>query len=100
MTNAGSCVKINLAFAGVAHLVERDLAKVEVASSSLVARSKNETPSFRMGFHFCDCRLRLEQGSSEEAETGTDGTPKENTYGRFRRGPWKARGQTEKPEAG
>ena len=27
--------------AGVAHLVERDLAKVEVASSSLVARSKN-----------------------------------------------------------
>ena len=32
-----------LAFAGVAHLVERDLAKVEVASSSLVARSKNTT---------------------------------------------------------
>ena len=29
-----------LAFAGVAHLVERDLAKVEVASSSLVARSR------------------------------------------------------------
>ncbi len=28
-------------FAGVAHLVERDLAKVEVASSSLVARSKS-----------------------------------------------------------
>ena len=27
--------------AGVAHLVERDLAKVEVASSSLVARSTN-----------------------------------------------------------
>ena len=26
--------------AGIAHLVERDLAKVEVASSSLVARSK------------------------------------------------------------
>ena len=33
---------IHLAFAGVAHLVERDLAKVEVASSSLVARSKLE----------------------------------------------------------
>ena len=31
-----------LAFAGVAHLVERDLAKVEVASSSLVARSKKK----------------------------------------------------------
>ena len=27
-------------YASVAHLVERDLAKVEVASSSLVARSK------------------------------------------------------------
>ena len=33
---------ICLAFAGVAHLVERDLAKVEVASSSLVARSKKK----------------------------------------------------------
>ena len=40
MTNPASRVIINLAFAGVAHLVERDLAKVEVASSSLVARSK------------------------------------------------------------
>ena len=37
-------------FAGVAHLVERDLAKVEVASSSLVARSKNTTLS---GGVFC-----------------------------------------------
>ena len=40
--------------AGVAHLVERDLAKVEVASSSLVARSKI-TPSDRVVF-FCICR--------------------------------------------
>ena len=30
----------NQAFAGLAHLVERHLAKVEVASSSLVTRSK------------------------------------------------------------
>ncbi len=29
--------------AGIAHPVERHLAKVEVASSSLVARSKNKT---------------------------------------------------------
>ena len=43
---------IYLAFAGVAHLVERDLAKVEVASSSLVARSKKNTPSDRMGYSF------------------------------------------------
>ena len=35
--------------AGVAHLVERDLAKVEVASSSLVARSK-KTPPIRVVF--------------------------------------------------
>ena len=40
-------------FAGVAHLVERDLAKVEVASSSLVARSK--TPPDRVVFF----RVRL-----------------------------------------
>ena len=43
MTNPASRVIIYLAFAGVAHLVERDLAKVEVASSSLVARSRKKT---------------------------------------------------------
>ena len=42
LTNMHLCAIINLAFAGVAHLVERDLAKVEVASSSLVARSKKK----------------------------------------------------------
>ena len=42
MTNPKNAGIINLAFAGVAHLVERDLAKVEVASSSLVARSKKK----------------------------------------------------------
>ena len=36
-------LQFTFAFAGVAHLVERDLAKVEVASSSLVARSKKNT---------------------------------------------------------
>ncbi len=34
--------KILLVLAGIAHLVERHLAKVEVASSSLVARSSSE----------------------------------------------------------
>ena len=33
-----------MSVAGVAHPVERHLAKVEVASSSLVTRSKIETP--------------------------------------------------------
>ena len=37
-------------FAGVAHLVERDLAKVEVASSSLVARSKKRKTPERVSF--------------------------------------------------
>ena len=36
--------------ASVAHLVERHLAKVEVASSSLVTRSKKESPAKRLGF--------------------------------------------------
>ena len=38
--------------AGVAHLVERDLAKVEVASSSLVARSKKKHHPIGMVFLF------------------------------------------------
>ena len=42
MTSSVFSATIHLAFAGVAHLVERDLAKVEVASSSLVARSKKK----------------------------------------------------------
>ena len=64
MTNADSCATINLAFAGVAHLVERDLAKVEVASSSLVARSKNKTPSEGMGFCFWNAAGRFELTAS------------------------------------
>ena len=55
--------------AGVAHLVERDLAKVEVASSSLVARSKI-TPSDRVVFFLhLPAGQRLEQGTSEARET-------------------------------
>ena len=38
--------------AGVAHLVERHLAKVEVASSSLVTRSKN-SGALCIGVFFC-----------------------------------------------
>ena len=38
----------SLRYAGIAQLVERNLAKVEVASSSLVSRSRHlkEKPSF------------------------------------------------------
>ena len=40
-------------FAGLAHLVERHLAKVEVASSSLVTRSKDR-PNGLVFFHIID----------------------------------------------
>ena len=53
MTRKRSFVTIHLVLAGIAHLVERHLAKVEVASSSLVARSKRKSPSDRMGLSFC-----------------------------------------------
>ena len=43
-------------YAGLAHLVERHLAKVEVASSSLVTRSIKRHP---MGCLFCFIRLSL-----------------------------------------
>ena len=42
LDNSPSMPYNNYCCAGVAHLVERDLAKVEVASSSLVARSKKK----------------------------------------------------------
>ena len=48
------CAIINLAFAGVAHLVERDLAKVEVASSSLVARSTKNKTTHRVVLFFVE----------------------------------------------
>ena len=39
-----------MSVAGVAHLVERHLAKVEVASSSLVARSKEQIRKYLLFF--------------------------------------------------
>ena len=41
--------------AGIAQLVERNLAKVEVASSSLVSRSKSDKASWRSGYA-ADCK--------------------------------------------
>ena len=64
MTRYPICGIMHLAFAGVAHLVERDLAKVEVASSSLVARSKKKTPSVRMVFPFWNVAGRPELAAS------------------------------------
>ena len=42
LTNGGKANIINDVDAGLAHLVERHLAKVEVASSSLVTRSRKD----------------------------------------------------------
>ena len=47
-----------MSVAGVAHLVERHLAKVEVASSSLVARSIEQIRKYLL---FFVCFPRLEQ---------------------------------------
>ena len=51
--------------AGVAHLVERDLAKVEVASSSLVARSKKKHHPSGWCFFFGQVGQRLERARAQ-----------------------------------
>ena len=67
LTNTAMRGIIYLAFAGVAHLVERDLAKVEVASSSLVARSKKKNHPLG-GFSFWNVAGRLELAASTGAK--------------------------------
>ena len=67
LTNAAMRGIIYLAFAGVAHLVERDLAKVEVASSSLVARSKKKNHP-KGGFSFWNAAGRMELAASTSAK--------------------------------
>ncbi len=55
------CAIIPNAVADVAHLVERHLAKVEVASSSLVIRSKTEKTPLWCLFCFAEYKKRLEK---------------------------------------
>ena len=69
LTNTAMRGIIYLAFAGVAHLVERDLAKVEVASSSLVARSKKKNHPLG-GFSFWNAAGRVELAASTSAQRG------------------------------
>ena len=51
LTHVAECLKYGARSAGIAQLVERNLAKVEVASSSLVSRSRYlRKPRARAGF--------------------------------------------------
>jgi hypothetical protein len=52
LTENGSALQYRPFDAGIAQLVERNLAKVEVASSSLVSRSRYKTSVLNRGFLF------------------------------------------------
>ena len=59
LTNPPLLGIITLSFADLAHLVERHLAKVEVASSSLVIRSNKKSKAFCLAFfvlQYCETR--------------------------------------------
>ncbi len=60
LTNARDCGILTVAIAALAHLVERHLAKVEVASSSLVSRSKKQEHCTRSALVFCVCVRRAQ----------------------------------------
>ena len=71
-------------FAGLAHLVERHLAKVEVASSSLVARSKKKhhplgwcffLEHFRFALQIARLRRLLEKSGGKPAKVSPANTP-------------------------
>ena len=58
--------------AGVAHLVERHLAKVEVASSSLVTRSKKRQDTSVSCLFLCDEARRIKCDADERHWRGLD----------------------------
>ena len=60
LTNGGDGGIVTTVDAGIAHLVERHLAKVEVASSSLVARSIYRSPNKVACFLFASVGLTNE----------------------------------------
>ena len=68
LDNSHSMPYNNHCCAGVAHLVERDLAKVEVASSSLVARSKKKHHPSGWCF-FRSSRAEARNGTSAARKT-------------------------------
>ena len=68
LTNPPLLGIITLSFADLAHLVERHLAKVEVASSSLVIRSNKESKAFCLAFFV----LQLLRDSNRATRQGSN----------------------------
>ena len=68
LTNPPLLGIITLSFADLAHLVERHLAKVEVASSSLVIRSNKESKAFCLAFFI----LQLLRDSNRATRQGSN----------------------------
>ena len=64
--------------AGVAHPVERHLAKVEVASSSLVTRSKKKRPANGWSFLFGKGEVRLEPSNATRMSVAREGWTERN----------------------
>ena len=76
LTNPPLLGIITLSFADLAHLVERHLAKVEVASSSLVIRSNKESKAFCLAFFVLQyCETRTGQSARIATVRGTVAVP-------------------------
>ena len=76
LTNPPLLGIITLSFADLAHLVERHLAKVEVASSSLVIRSNKESKAFCLAFFVLQyCKTRTGQPARVATVRGTVAVP-------------------------
>ena len=76
LTNPPLLGIITLSFADLAHLVERHLAKVEVASSSLVIRSNKESKAFCLAFFVLQyCKTRTGQSARITTVRGTVAVP-------------------------
>ena len=76
LTNPPLLGIITLSFADLAHLVERHLAKVEVASSSLVIRSNKKSKAFCLAFFVLQyCETRTGQSARIATVRGTVAVP-------------------------
>ena len=76
LTNPPLLGIITISFADLAHLVERHLAKVEVASSSLVIRSNKKSKAFCLAFFVLQyCETRTGQSARIATVRGTVAVP-------------------------